>query len=266
MGLEVLAIELALPYHMFISLAGSELRRVEFSAMINSGRRFLKENGLYVLGSSLAGACLKQVRNRMLARKFGVKKINIGPGSHLRGLSCIQMGEDLAAGQGLWLKRSHKYYEQTFSPRIIIGNHVRISHWTHIGATNYVEIGDHVLMGSKVVVIDHNHGQYSTDPTSLEIPPSLRPLDHDGKIVIGANVWLCDGVAVLPGSIIGKGCVIAANSVVNGTIPPFTIAAGMPARLVKVFNVKKMSGSSQNDPCSLYDCFSQLSALCPGAL
>lgn len=207
--------------------------------MIKSGRQFLQENGLYVFGSSLAGACVRQVRNRMLARKFKVKKINIGAGSHLRGLSCIEMGEDLAAGQGLWLEAIIKYYEQTFSPRIIIGNHVRISHSTHIGATNYVEIGDHVLMGSKVVVIDHNHGQYSTDPTSLEIPPSFRPLDHDRKVVIGSNVWLCDGVAVLPGSIIGKGSVIAANSVVNGTIPPFTIAAGVPAKVVKVFDAEK---------------------------
>lgn len=207
--------------------------------MVKNGHRFLKENGVYVLAAALAGSCVKQVRNRMLARKFRVKKINIGPGSHLRGLSSIQMGEDLSTGPGLWLEAITKYYEQTFSPRIIIGNHVRISHWTHIGATNYVEIGDHVLIGSKVVVIDHNHGQYSRDLTSLEIPPSLRALDHEGKVVIGANVWLCDGVAVLPGSIIGKCSVIAANSVVNGTIPPFTIAAGIPARVVKIFNVEK---------------------------
>jgi lipopolysaccharide O-acetyltransferase len=207
--------------------------------MIKSGRQFLKENGLYVFGSSLAGACVRQVRNRMLAKKFKVKKINIGAGSHLRGLSCIEMGEDLAAGQGLWLEAVTRNNEQTFSPRIVIGNHVRISHWTHIGATNYVEIGDNVLMGSKVVVIDHNHGLYSVNPTSLEIAPSLRPLDHDGKVIIGANVWLGDGVAVLPGSTIGKGCVIAANSVVNGTIPPFTIAAGVPAKVVKVFDAEK---------------------------
>jgi lipopolysaccharide O-acetyltransferase len=191
---------------------------------------------LYVLAAALVGACAKKIRNRMLAKKFRVRKISIGPRAHLRGLSHIQMGEDLSTGPGFWLEAITEYYEQIFSPRIIIGNHVRISHGTHIGATNYVEIGDHVLMGSKVVVVDHNHGQYSTDPTSLEIPPSLRPLGRDAKVVIGANVWLCDGVAVLPGSIIGEGSVIAANSVVNGTIPPFTIAVGSPARVVKVFN------------------------------
>lgn len=213
-------------------------KKLNLAEIVKNGRQFLKENGFFIVAAELTGSFAKQARNRMLARKFHVKRINVGPRSYIRGLASIQMGEDLSTGPGLWLEAITKYYEQTFSPRIIIGNHVRISHWTHIGATNYVEIGDHVLMGSKVVVIDHNHGQYSTDPTSLEIPPSLRPLDHDGKVVIGANVWLCDGVAVLPGSIIGKGSVIAANSVVNGTIPPFTIAAGSPARVVKVFNLK----------------------------
>jgi lipopolysaccharide O-acetyltransferase len=212
---------------------------LNLTTIVKNGRRFLKENGLYVFAAAFAGACVKKIRNRMLARKFRVKKISIGPGAHLRGLSSIQMGEDLSTGPGLWLEAVTRNNEQTFSPRIIIGNHVRISHGTHIGATNYVEIGDNLLMGSKVVVIDHNHGLYSGNPTSLEIAPSLRPLDHDGKVIVGANVWLCDGVAVLPGSTIGKGCVIAANSVVNGTIPPFTIAAGVPARVVKVFDAEK---------------------------
>jgi lipopolysaccharide O-acetyltransferase len=203
---------------------------------LNSYKQFLKENGLYGFSTLVMDSSVARVRNRLIARKLHVRKIAIGPRSHLRGLSCVRVGEDLAAGEGLWLEAITSYNAQSFSPTIVIGNHVRISQWTHIGATNYVEIGDHVLMGSKVVVIDHNHGQYSTNPTSLDIPPSSRPLDHDGKVIVGANVWLCDGVAVLPGSIIGEGSVIAANSVVNGTIPPFTIAAGSPAKVVKVFN------------------------------
>jgi lipopolysaccharide O-acetyltransferase len=106
----------------------------------------------------------------------------------------------------------------------------------HIAATHFVEIGDNVLMGSKVVVTDHNHGQYSKDHTSPNIPPALRPLDHDRSVVIGRNVWLGDGVVVTPGSSIGEGAVIGANSVVQGRIPPFTIAAGVPAKIMKVFD------------------------------
>jgi len=54
--------------------------------------------------------------------------------------------------------------------------------------------------------------------------------------VIGNNVWLSDGVVVTPGAVIGDGSVIGPNSVVRGEIPPFCIAAGMPATVIKTFD------------------------------
>jgi lipopolysaccharide O-acetyltransferase len=196
----------------------------------------LRENGLFVLGAQLLSAPLGLIRNYLISRTLRVKKIRIGPRAHLRGLAFVDMGEDFTAGNGLWLEAITRYNEQTFSPKIIIGNHVRISHFVHIAATNFVEIGDNVLMGSKVMITDHNHGQYSKEHSSPHVAPSLRPLDHDRRVVIGRNVWLSDGVVVTPGATIGEGCVIGANSVVVGNILPFTMAAGSPARSRKVFN------------------------------
>jgi lipopolysaccharide O-acetyltransferase len=148
----------------------------------------------------------------------------------------VEMGEDFTAGDGLWLEAITRYNQQSFSPTIIIGNHVRISHFVHIAATNLVEIGDNVLIGSKVMITDHNHGQYSKRHSSPHLAPSLRPLDLDRRVVIGRNVWLGDGVVVAPGATIGEGCVIGANSVVVGNIPAFTMAAGAPAKSRKIFN------------------------------
>jgi len=207
--------------------------------ILKGTRQFLRDNGAYLLVAKLVDSCLGLVRNLMIARKFRVDRINIGSGASLRGLSSIEMGEDLSTGKGFWLEAVNSYNGQSFSPRIVIGKHVRIANWTHIAATHSVQIGDNVLMGSKVVVIDHNHGQYSGMFSSPHTAPDLRPLDQDGKIFIGSNVWLCDGVVVLPGSSIGEGCVIGANSVVNGPIPPFTIAAGAPARVLKAFDFEK---------------------------
>jgi lipopolysaccharide O-acetyltransferase len=203
---------------------------------LNKLRRFLRENGIYILGVASAGSIAGYVRTSFLSRRLGVKKIKIGPRAHLRGLSAIEMGEDFAAGEGLWLEAITEYNDQTFSPKIIIGQHVRISHFVHIAATHLVEIGDNVLMGSKVIVTDHNHGQYSNLHSSPALPPAQRPLDSDRRVVIGRNVWLGDGVVVTPGSSVGEGSVIGANSVVLGNIPAFAIAAGIPAVVRKTFN------------------------------
>jgi lipopolysaccharide O-acetyltransferase len=146
------------------------------------------------------------------------------------------MGEDFSAGQGLWLEAVLRHHGQTFTPRIVLGRNVTVSAWSHIAATHYVEIGDDVLIGSKVVITDHNHGYYSGSHTSPMIPPNFRPLSCDKEVVIGRNVWLGDGVVVTPGSRIGEGSVIGANAVVTGTIPPFTIAAGIPARPLKQYD------------------------------
>jgi lipopolysaccharide O-acetyltransferase len=197
--------------------------------------RSYREHGLFVLGTQLAGVASGSVRNHLIAHKLRVKKIRIGPRPYLRGLSSVGMGEDCQAGAGLWLEAVTRYNDQTFSPKIIIGDHARISNFVHIAATNMVEIGDNVLMGSKVVITDHNHGQYSNAHSSPHIAPSLRPLDHDRRVLIGRNVWLGDGVVVTPGATIGDGCVIGANSVVVGNIAPFTIAAGVPAQRRKTF-------------------------------
>jgi lipopolysaccharide O-acetyltransferase len=202
----------------------------------NRMRNFLRQNGAYVLGMHFRNVFFGALRNHLLAGKFGVEKIHIGERSYLRGLSSIQMGRDFSAADSLWLHAVTEYADQRFSPTIVIGDHVRVSQWVHIAATHYVEIGDNVLIGSKVIITDHNHGQYSREHTSPQIPPSMRPLDRDRKVIIGKNVWLGDGVVVAPGASIGEGSVIGANSVVTGSIPPFVIAAGAPARVIKTYD------------------------------
>ena len=60
-----------------------------------------------------------------------------------------------------------------------------------------------------------------------------RPLTSKGAVVIEDNVWLGDNVCVLSGITIGKGAIIGANSVVTHSIPPYSVAAGTPAKVIK---------------------------------
>ena len=203
---------------------------------MNRYLRFYRENGLYLFGMNAIAHAATTLRSKAIGRKLVISKIRIGPRPYLRGLSYMQIGEDFSAEAGLWLEAITQQRDQSFAPRIVIGSHVRISQSVHIAATHSVIIGDHVLMGSKVLITDHNHGNYSTQPTSPEVPPAERPLDSDRSVLIERNVWLCDGVVVTPGSRIGEGSVIGANSVVHGTIPAFSMASGLPATVRKTFN------------------------------
>lgn len=198
----------------------------------------VRENGWYVGGAHILEELSARFRNYMIAKKLRVKRINIGPYATLMGLTCVEMGEDFCAGSGLWLHAVVEYNRQRFSPKIVIGNHVHASQWVHIAATNLVHIGHDVLIGSKVIITDHNHGQYSRQHSSPEIPPASRSLDRDRSVVIGNRVWLGDGVVVTPGASIGDGSVIGPNSVVRGEIPPACIATGIPARVTRTFDFR----------------------------
>ena len=87
-----------------------------------------------------------------------------------------------------------------------------------------------------MLIIDHAHGSYSDQAGSASDPsvrPNLRPLSTGGAISIGDNVWVGDGAVILAGAQIGDGAVIGANSVVKGVVPPETVAAGAPLRLLR---------------------------------
>ena len=118
-----------------------------------------------------------------------------------------------------------------FEPLIRIGNNVSFGKYCHIGAINKVVIGNNVLIGSNVTIIDHNHGELCK--SNLKIPPNRRTLYSNGVITIEDNVWIGEKVTVLANVVIGENSVIGANSVVTHSIPPNSVVGGVPAKIIK---------------------------------
>lgn len=121
--------------------------------------------------------------------------------------------------------------------KITIGKNCKIGDYVHIAAGEKVSIGDNCLFASKIYISDISHGDYSSMETASNpnIPPDERPLITK-PVSIGNNVWLGENVCILPGVSIGNGCVIGANAVVNKDIPDNTIAAGVPAKVIKKYD------------------------------
>ena len=199
---------------------------------------FARTNGWAEMAKRAGVGGLRRVRDRSIARSLGAPGFRAGGMPRLLGLSHITLGPDFHAGDALWLEAVVAYGEGAarvqFQPRLTIGAAARLSDNVHIACLDRVIIGDHLLCGSRVLISDHTHGRYDgVDSSDPAVPPAQRPLHSTGPVRIGSNVWLGDGVAVLAGAEIGDGCIIGANSVVTGSIPPSTIAFGAPARPVR---------------------------------
>lgn len=155
----------------------------------------------------------------------------IVPPLYLNGGRHITIGDNFGCDHRLRLDAFDNFLDDEFTPQITIGDNVSIQKDCHIGAINRIVIGDNVLIASKVYISDHSHGEINTQ--ALTLSPAMRPLFSKGEVIIEDNVWIGEGVAVMPNVIIGKNSIIGANSVVTKSIAPNSVVAGNPARSIR---------------------------------
>jgi acetyltransferase-like isoleucine patch superfamily enzyme len=117
-------------------------------------------------------------------------------------------------------------------PLLEIKDHVSIGEYSHITCANHIEIGNGVLTGRFVLITDNGHGK--SDISEMTTPPLSRSIYSKGPVIIGQDVWIGDKATILPNVTIGKGAIIAANAVVTKDIPPYTIVAGCPAKVIRL--------------------------------
>jgi acetyltransferase-like isoleucine patch superfamily enzyme len=159
--------------------------------------------------------------------------LNVGDNVSIEGpsyLNClstkgVKLGSHTSIGRNCWLHcggtisdHNHGFFS--------IGEFSYIGCNAVIGAGGGIQIGNHVLIGQSVNFHAENHNFTN---------PDLR-IDQQGVtyqgISIEDDVWIGSKVTVLDGVSIGKGAVIAAGAVVTKPIPDYSIALGVPARIV----------------------------------
>lgn len=151
----------------------------------------------------------------------------------IRNNRYIKIGKGFTTGIGCRLEA----YPENKNKVLHIGENVQINDYVHISAMENVTIGNNVLIASKVFISDLNHGSYGADNIhdSPNTPPNKRKL-FCSPIKIEDNVWLGEFVSVLQGVTIGKGTIVGANSVVSKSLPSYSIAVGVPAKVIKKYN------------------------------
>lgn len=109
-----------------------------------------------------------------------------------------------------------------------LGDDVDLARGVLITTDGGVKIGDRTLVGYGTMILSRNH----------RVPENCGRIFGAGHesapVSIGSDVWIGGGVLILPGVSIGDGCVIAAGSVVTKDIPPYSVAVGVPAKVLRM--------------------------------
>lgn len=112
---------------------------------------------------------------------------------------------------------------------IFVGENVFINCCCHFQDQGGIYIGNHVLIGSHVVLATINHGQN----------PAERADNFPKPIHIGNQVWIGAHAIILPGVTIGDNAIVAAGAVITHDVPPNAVVGGVPAEIIKYIGEKR---------------------------
>lgn len=170
--------------------------------------------------------------NQWISFKFGTEIIGFRyPINYLKGCQYFKINKNTSFGKLVILTAWDHYNGIRYNPKVIIGDNCKFGDFLHLTSINSIQIGNHVLTGRWVTISDNGHG--NTDYESFQIPPLERNLISKGPIIIEDNVWIGDKATILSGVKIGKGAVIAANTVVTKDVPAYSVVGGNPVRIIK---------------------------------
>ena len=144
----------------------------------------------------------------------------------------MSLGDYVYVGKRSVVSAWHRNKEQP-EPVLFIGTGTMIGDDCHITSSNSIIIKENVLFGKKITVTDNFHGTICK--AEMMRNPMERPLYSKGGVLIEHNVWIGDKATILPGVTIGEGAIIGANSVVTKDVMPFSVVAGNPAKVIKLF-------------------------------
>lgn len=214
----------------FIGLAGADARAAEAAAVLRAGRMLARgllhkaalghSGGPLFIGRGVRLSGLRHIRHE--------GRLVIEDGAEVQGLS--QHGIVLGAGVSIGARsaiRPSSYYGGEVGESLRIGDRSSIATGCFIGCSGPIDIGDDVMLGPGVQLHAENHRF-----DDIDSPIKAQGVERLG-IVIEDDCWIGAGSIVTAGVTIGRGSVIGAGSVVTRDVPPDSVAAGSPARVLR---------------------------------
>jgi acetyltransferase-like isoleucine patch superfamily enzyme len=171
---------------------------------------------------------IKQKIKLILYKKNIDKDTFIDRTAQFLGWRGVKIGKNTIIGEQCWFNVN---YCSKKSFAITIGDNCFIGRRNTVSSGESIVIKDYCMTGPNVSIFGSDH--IISDPMRPYISTGST---FDRSIIIGVNVWLAANVVVLGGVKIGHGSIIGAGSIVNKDIPPFSIAVGNPAKVIKKYS------------------------------
>ncbi len=168
------------------------------------------------------------IKNRFLFGSYG-KDVYIEPGVVINRPRFVQVGDHVVIKRNTSINL-HPKNKGSKEILLFIGDHTIISESCIISACNRVIIEENVGISPHVMIIDNSRKLGDVSRPSKEQDLKI------GYVHIGADSWIAYGACVMPNVTIGKHCIIGALSLVNKDIPPYSLAVGSPAKVVKRYD------------------------------
>ncbi len=166
---------------------------------------------------------------RTLFTKFIYGKV--GRHSYIGKAMYIQKKKNLFIGDNVRIYPGMRAEMVKETAKIRIGNNVSVGQGFHIVSYDGIlKIGNNVTISGNVFISNVNHGYQDINVHSLE-----QELQYKSTVV-GDFCFIGYGAVILPGTKLGKQCIVGANAVVNGEFPDYCVIAGNPARIIKTYN------------------------------
>ena len=152
------------------------------------------------------------------------------PTATLMNLGSIHIGSRTLIGRQVTLSVGYAPGADRLPERgLVIGDRCVIGARSSLTAHESIVMGDDVWCGQDVFVSDASHGYQDAS-----VPIGCQLGEHQ-PVTIGAGTWIGHGSIILPGTTIGRNVVVAAGSVVRGTVEDHTVVGGAPARVLRRF-------------------------------
>lgn len=138
----------------------------------------------------------------------------------------IRFGNRVTIGKFAIIRPTNTYGGE-IGDGLKIGDNSNIGPYSYIGCSGYIEIGNNVMISPRVSIYAENH-IYEDSNVSIKSQGIKREF-----VKIEDDCWIAANSVILAGVTIGRGSVIAAGSVVTKDVPPYSVAAGIPAKIIK---------------------------------